>query len=267
MFRGYKMTSTYLHQGLNQILAEMHQDLHLIAGPCAVEDSDQIHKIAQKLAGAGIRFLRGGAYKPRTSRDSLQGIGIKGYQYLHQAARANNMYCISEVLSEKHIEEAFEYIDILQVGARNMQNYSLLRALGQIQKPVLLKRNLCATYEELIKASEYISSEGNHQILLCERGIRTFERYTRNTLDVVAVPVLKSQCHYPIIVDPSHATGRRELVIPAICAAIAAGANGIMVEVHFDPDASLSDANQALGIDDFIQAIPKFKALHQIMAS
>ncbi len=221
-------------------------DLTIIAGPCAVESEAQIFETAKLVAKGGANILRGGTFKPRTSPYDFQGLGEEGLRYLHDAGKAYKLRTISEVMAIQQMDLVAKYVDILQVGARNMQNFDLLKALGRIKKPVLLKRGPSATYKDLLMAAEYILSAGNGEIILCERGIRTFETYTRNTLDIATVPVLKELSHLPIIVDPSHGTGKRSLVLPMARAAVAAGADGVMVEVHPDPDKALSDAAQTI---------------------
>ena len=216
------------------------------AGPCSVESCEQIQAIAALVKRAGARILRAGAYKPRTSPYTFQGLGEKGLQFLRDAGDKNNLVVVSEVMDPSQIQMMLQYVDILQVGARNMQNYHLLRALGEVHKPVLLKRGMSATIEELLLSAEYILSGGNYNVILCERGIRTFETYTRNTLDIAAIPVIKKLSHLPIIADPSHGTGRRDKVAPMARAAIAAGADGLLIEVHNDPDHALSDGAQSL---------------------
>lgn len=226
-----------------------------IAGPCAVESQEQIEEAAHAVKAAGATILRGGAFKPRTSPYSFQGLGEKGLRYLAQAGEATGMPVVSEVLDPGHVDMVSEYVDILQVGARNMQNFSLLRRVGRAKKPVLLKRGMSATVEEWLMAAEYIMSEGNYEVILCERGIRTFETATRNTLDVGAIALVRHLSHLPVIADPSHATGDRKLVAAAGCAAIAAGAEGLMVEVHPNPDAALSDGAQSLRPAEFAQMV------------
>ncbi|MCX7984082.1 MAG: 3-deoxy-7-phosphoheptulonate synthase [Bacteroidetes bacterium] len=222
-----------------------------IAGPCSVESEEQIFTIAERVARSGVKILRGGAYKPRTSPYSFQGLGIEGLKLLRRAADEFGLKVITEVMDRSQIAEVEEYADILQVGARNMQNYIFLKELGKASKPVMLKRGLSATIDEWLMAAEYILSSGNQQVILCERGIRTFETATRNTFDVGAIPVVKKKSHLPIFADPSHAVGIRDKVIPVARAAIAAGADGIMVEVHHDPDHALSDGPQSLYPDQF----------------
>lgn len=227
------------------------EKLVMMAGPCSVESREQIHDTAALVRKSGATVLRGGAFKPRTSPYSFQGLGEEGLKYLAEAARKNDMVSVSEVMENAHIPLMLEYVDIIQVGARNMQNFALLRELGKIRKPVLLKRGLSATIEELLMAAEYIMSGGNYQVILCERGIRTFESYTRNTLDISAIPVVKKLSHLPIIADPSHATGRRDKVSPLARAAIAAGTDGLIVEVHPAPEQALSDGAQSLYPEQF----------------
>lgn len=223
----------------------------VMAGPCAVESRDQILTTARAVKGAGAEILRGGAFKPRTSPYSFQGLGEEGLKLLAAAREQTQLPIITEVTSPELVELVASYADILQVGARNMQNYALLEAVGKIRKPVLLKRGLMSTIEELLLAAEYILSNGNSQVLLCERGIRSFEKATRNTLDISAVAVIKKNSHLPVIVDPSHGTGHREYVPAAARAAVAAGADGIIVEVHPSPENALSDGVQSLSFDEF----------------
>ncbi|MGQ9615408.1 MAG: 3-deoxy-7-phosphoheptulonate synthase [Spirochaetota bacterium] len=221
------------------------------AGPCAVESLQQVMIIAEAVKRAGAKILRGGAFKPRTSPYSFQGLGLEGLKYLREAADASGLLAVTEVIDVNHIKIVEEYTDILQVGARNMQNYQLLRELGKCSKPVLLKRGMAATIEEWLMASEYILSGKNKNVILCERGIRTFENYTRNTLDISAVPVVKKLSHLPVFTDPSHGTGIRDKVIPMARASIAAGADGIIVEVHNDPEHAKSDGAQSLYPEQF----------------
>lgn len=218
----------------------------VISGSCSVESQEQIMETARLVSAQGATILRGGAYKPRTSPYDFQGLGEQGLQYMQQAAQAYHMLTVSEVMDAAEIDLVAEYIDILQVGARNMQNYSLLKQLGRVNQPVLLKRSFAATYKEFLLAAEYILSAGNPHVILCERGIRTFETYTRNTLDIGAIPVLKELSHLPVIVDPSHGIGIRRMVPPMARAAIAAGADGLMIEAHPDPDNALSDSQQTI---------------------
>ena len=222
-------------------------------GPCSVESREQIFCVAESVAKAGAKILRAGAFKPRTSPYAFQGMGEPGLKLMREAADKFRLCTVSEVMDTSQIPLMLPYVDMFQVGARNMQNYYLLRALGEIRKPVLLKRGLSATMEELLLSAEYILSGGNYNVVLCERGIRTFETATRCTLDVSAIPVLKEETHLPVIVDPSHAGGRARLVIPLALASIAAGADGIIVEVHQDPATALSDGDQSLTLEMFEQ--------------
>jgi 3-deoxy-7-phosphoheptulonate synthase len=239
------------------------QDLLMIAGPCAVENEDQIFTISEFLSKLNVRFLRGGAYKPRTSPYSFQGLKTEGLVMMRRAADKFGLAVVTEIMSTEKLDELCEYADIIQVGTRNMQNYPLLRALGKANKPVLLKRGMSSTIEEWLLAAEYILAGGNEQVILCERGIRTFETATRNTLDLSAVPIVKSLSHLPIIVDPSQATGARDLVPPMCMAAIAAGADGLIVEVHNQPSEALSDGDQSLYLDQFAGML---EPLHKIAA-
>ena len=218
----------------------------VMAGPCSVESRAQIDRSAEIVAAAGATVIRGGAFKPRSSPYSFQGLGEQGLQFLRQAADRNGLLVCSEVMDQTQIGMLLQYADILQVGARNMQNFNLLKELGKVRKPVLLKRGIAATVEELLLSAEYVLAGGNYDLVLCERGIRTFETYTRNTMDISAIPVVKKLSHLPIIADPSHATGRRDKVGPMARAAVAAGADGLLIEVHPDPDRALSDGAQSL---------------------
>lgn len=222
----------------------------MIAGPCSVESYEQVRQVAAALKEAGITVMRGGAFKPRTSPYDFQGLGIEGLKILKEVASEFGLKTISEIVDPAHIELACEYIDVIQIGARNMQNFELLKAAGDVQTPVLLKRGLAATIDEFVHAAEYIVSRGNTQVMLIERGIRTYEKATRNTLDISAVPILKQETHLPVLVDVTHSTGRKDILAP--CArALAAGADGVMVEVHPDPATALSDAAQQLNIPEF----------------
>ena len=229
----------------------------VIAGPCSIESEEQITYCAQRVKAAGASLLRGGAFKPRTSPYSFQGLETEGILDMVKAREATGMPIVSELMSEERIPEFEEYVDVVQIGARNMQNFQLLKAVGKMHKPVLLKRGLCNTIEEWIMSAEYIMAGGNEQIILCERGIRTFEKYTRNTLDLSAVPIIHEKTHLPVIVDPSHATGKANLVEPMMIAAVAAGADGLEVEVHYDPRHAWSDGAQCLTPDAFAQAMAK----------
>jgi 3-deoxy-7-phosphoheptulonate synthase len=223
------------------------------AGPCSVESREQIHIIAESVAKSGAKILRAGAFKPRTSPYAFQGMGEKGLEFMREAAEKFGLFSVSEVM--------IGYVDILQVGARNMQNYHLLRALGEVRKPILLKRGMSATMEELLLSAEYILAGGNPDVILCERGIRTFETYTRNTFDIAAIPVIKKLSHLPMIGDPSHGTGRRDKVAPMARAAVAAGADGLLIEVHNDPDHALSDGAQSLDPGQFEQLMGELRII------
>lgn len=239
--------------------------LTIIAGPCAVEGREAFLEVAQAVKEAGATMLRGGAFKPRTSPYSFQGLEREGLEILKEAREITGLPVVTEVMDPRMIDIVAEYADILQVGARNMQNFFLLRELGRVDKPVLLKRGLSSTIEEWIMAAEYIISSGNSQVIMCERGIRTFEKYTRNTLDLSAVPLIKQLTHLPVIVDPSHGTGKWELVEPMSIAAVGAGCDGIMVEVHQNPSEALSDGPQSLTPDNFKSMVKKIKLLHETM--
>ena len=222
------------------------QQVVMMAGPCSVESQGQIQALAELVQKCGGSILRGGAFKPRTSPYSFQGLGEEGLCLLREAADRYGLLVVSELMDQTQIPMFLKYVDILQVGARNMQNFNLLRELGKVRKPVLLKRGIAATIEELLLSAEYIMAGGNHEVILCERGIRTFENYTRNTLDISAIPVIKKLSHLPIVADPSHGTGRRDKVLPMARAAVAAGADGLLVEVHPQPEKALSDGAQSL---------------------
>ena len=228
---------------------------HFVMGPCAVESYEQVKTVAQTMKKHGITLLRGGAFKPRSSPYDFQGLGVEGLQILRKVADEEGMSVITEILTPADVEVALDYVDVIQIGARNMQNFELLKAAGSVKKPVLLKRGLSATIEEFIYAAEYIMSKGNDQIILCERGIRTYERATRNTLDISAVPILKKETHLPVMVDVTHSTGRKDLLIPTTKAALAIGADGIMAEVHPDPAVALSDSAQQMDLDEFDEYI------------
>jgi 3-deoxy-7-phosphoheptulonate synthase len=231
------------------------------AGPCSVESREQIFCVAEGVAKAGAKILRAGAFKPRTSPYAFQGMGEPGLKLMREAADRFHLRTVSEVMDTSQIPMMLEYVDMFQVGARNMQNYYLLRGLGEVRKPVLLKRGLSATMEELLLSAEYILSGGNYNVVLCERGIRTFETYTRNTFDLAAIPVIKKLSHLPIIGDPSHATGRRDKVPPMARAAVAAGADGLIIEVHNDPDRALSDGAQSLEPSTFMQLMAELRII------
>ena len=240
-------------------------ELVVIAGPCSVESQPQMADASARLKAAGAHLLRGGAYKPRTSPYSFQGLGPEGLRILDQVRAATGMGVVSEAMATEELPLVEQHVDMIQIGARNMQNYSLLKKAGQCRKPVLLKRGMSATLEEFLLAAEYIMSEGNRDVILCERGIRTFADHARFTLDLSIVPELKRLTHLPVIVDPSHAAGRRDMVIPLARAAVAAGADGIMVEVHSDPARSLSDGAQALTVEMFHELMNDLRGIAPVV--
>ena len=237
----------------------------IMAGPCSVESHDQIRLSAKQVAAAGGQFLRGGAYKPRSSPYSFQGMGVEGLKIMREAADENGLLVITEVMEISQIEPMLPYIDCFQVGARNMQNFNLLRELGHVRKPVLLKRGISATIEEVLLSAEYILSGGNYDLMLCERGIRTFETYTRNTYDISAIPVLKKLTHLPVLGDPSHGVGKRDLVPPMALATIAAGGDGLLMEMHPNPDKALSDGAQSLFPEQLAELVAKLRKLAPIV--
>ena len=239
------------------------QQVAIIAGPCAVENREQIFQIAACVKAVCGGFLRGGAYKPRSSPYSFQGLGIPGLELMREAATANDLAVVSEVMEIAQIEPMLPYVDCFQVGARNMQNFNLLRELGQVRKPILLKRGIAATLEELLLSSEYILSGGNYEVLLCERGIRTYETSTRNTMDIAAIPVLKKLSHLPVVGDPSHGTGRRDMVPAMAKAAVAAGADALLIEIHPNADKAVSDAAQTMYLDQFEKLVGELRVLAQ----
>jgi len=259
--RVFRPEGTVVRAGPKGQVAIGGRDVVVMAGPCAIESEDQITRVAASVARAGARVLRGGAFKPRTSPYSFQGMGEEGLKLLRAAADANGMLAISEVMDSTQIEAASRYLDILQVGARNMQNFTFLKELGRARKPVLLKRGMSATLEEWLLSAEYIMSGGNHDVILCERGIRTFERYTRNTMDISAIPIIHKLSHLPIIADPSHGTGLRDKVAPMARAAVAAGADGLIIEVHHDPGSALSDGAQSLYPEQFAELMGQLKII------
>src|SRR5947209_16339707 len=233
----------------------------VMAGPCSVENRDQINQSAELVAKAGAGVIRGGAFKPRSSPYAFQGLGEAGLEMLREAADRHNLLVVSEVMDQTQIPLVARYSDILQVGARNMQNFNLLRELGRQRRPVLLKRGISATVEELLLSAEYILAGGNYDVILCERGIRTFETYTRNTMDISAIPVVHKLSHLPIVADPSHGTGRRDKVAPMARAAVAAGADGLLIEVHHDPDHALSDGAQSLFPEQFRELMGELRLI------
>jgi len=241
------------------------QRIALIAGPCSVEGREHMSQMAHIVKNAGANFLRGGAYKPRTSPYAFQGLETEGIKYLAEAREQTGLPVVSEIMSADKLDEFEQYVDIIQVGARNMQNFTLLKELGKSSKPILLKRGLSATIEEWLMSAEYICAGGNNKVILCERGIRTFENYTRNTLDLSVIPVIKQRSHLPIVIDPSHATGNRRLVEAMALAAIAAGADGLEIEVHNDPHHAFSDGAQSLYPEQFEQLIQKGRVIAQVI--
>jgi 3-deoxy-7-phosphoheptulonate synthase len=241
--------------------------LFICAGPCSIESKEQIEACAREAKLRGAQALRGGAFKPRTSPYEFQGMGEEGLKLLKEAAQKYDLVIISEVMDISQIPIAIKYVDILQVGSRNMQNFPLLKELGKLKHPILLKRGFAATYQEFLMAAEYILSEGNPHVILCERGIRTFETHTRNTLDLNAVPSLKELTHLPILVDPSHGTGKRSLVTPMARAAVASGADGLIIEMHEKPEHAISDAQQTLNFTEFTQLIKEIQLIDKAMKS
>lgn len=244
---------------------EIGNNFTVMAGPCSVESEEQTMKIAALVKQAGADILRGGAFKPRTSPYSFQGLGLEGLKILEKAGKATGLPVITEVTDPRDVTWVCEYADILQIGTRNMQNFSLLKEVGRSQKPVMLKRGMYSTLSEWLNCVEYILHEGNSNVILCERGIRTFETYTRNTLDLSAVPALKELSHLPVIIDPSHSTGRVSLIEPMSLAAVAAGADGLMIEVHHNPPEALSDKDQALTPEQFAATMIKIRKLTGLM--
>jgi 3-deoxy-7-phosphoheptulonate synthase len=269
--RPFKLTSREFHpeDTVIRVLDAVVGDgsLTVMAGPCSVESRDQLFETADSVAGAGATILRGGAFKPRTSPYSFQGLGVEALRYLAEARERTGLPVITEVMEPNQVDIVAEYADILQIGTRNMQNYSLLTAVGRVARPVMLKRGYGATVEEWLMAAEYIVSSGNPNVILCERGIRTFETYTRNTLDLAAVPLLHHLTHLPVIVDPSHATGKRWLVKPLAIGGVAVGADGVMVEVHPNPEDALSDAEQQLTIEQFREMMEAIVPVHEHVRS
>src|SRR6185503_12181485 len=265
--RPFKLTSREFHpeDTVIRVLDAVIGDggLTVMAGPCSVESRDQLFETAHAVKAAGATILRGGAFKPRTSPYAFQGLGVEALRYLAEARDRTGLPVITEIMEPNQVDIVAEYADILQIGTRNMQNYSLLNAVGRVARPVMLKRGFGATVEEFLMAAEYIVAAGNPNVILCERGIRTFETYTRNTMDLAAVPVLHQLTHLPVIVDPSHATGKRWLVRPLALGGVAVGADGVMVEVHPDPDAALSDAEQQLDLPTFAALMRDLIPVHE----
>jgi len=237
----------------------------VIAGPCAVENEEQMIKTAEAVKRAGANMMRGGAFKPRTSPYAFQGLGLKGLKILEKAKKKTGLPIVTEVMDSRDVSWICEYADVLQIGARNMQNFSLLKEVGKVKKPVLLKRGMYSKINEWLNCAEYILAEGNPNVILCERGIRTFETYTRNTLDLSIVPAVKELTHLPIIVDPSHGTGRLSLIKPMSLASVAAGADGLIIEVHYKPSEALSDKDQQLNPEMFMSLMKDIKKLHNCM--
>lgn len=260
--RSFKKENTVISIGDIKIGED---EIVVMAGPCSVENEDQIFSIAEIVAESGAKILRGGAFKPRTSPYSFQGLGEDGLKLMRQAADKYGLLVITEIMERSQLNLIEEYADILQVGARNMQNFPLLSELGKAQKPVMLKRGLSATVEDLLMSAEYILSNGNTNVMLCERGIRTFETYTRNTFDLSAIPVVHKRSHLPVIADPSHAIGIRDKILPMARAAVAAGADGLMIEVHNDPEKALSDGPQALLPEQFADLMKQVKAIAKVI--
>jgi len=243
------------------------KDFIIIGGPCCIENEKETVRMAKRIKDAGAMMLRGGAFKPRTSPYDFQGLGFEGLKILKKAKLSTGLLIVTEVLDTRDVESVAQYADVLQIGARNMQNISLLKEVGCINKPVILKRGMCSTLVEWLNSAEYILSKGNSNVILCERGIRTFETYTRNTLDLSIVPAVKGLSHLPVIVDPSHSTGRSNLIEPLSLAAVAVGADGLLIEVHENPEKALCDGNQSISVDRFTQLIQKIKKISEFMNS
>jgi 3-deoxy-7-phosphoheptulonate synthase len=238
----------------------------IMAGPCSVEDEEQMVSTARAVKAAGAKVLRGGAYKPRTSPYSFRGMGIDGLKLLDLAKQETGLPIITEVMTPADVDIVAQYSDILQIGARNMQNYNLLDAVGELDKPVMVKRGLAATYEEWLLAAEYVMAEGNYNVVLCERGMRTFTQHTRNTLDMAAIPAVRRISHLPVVVDPSHGTGKNHMVTPLARAGVAVGADGLIIEVHDQPERALSDGAQALTLEQYDRLIDEVRAIHEVIA-
>src|SRR5467141_4626438 len=240
--------------------------LSIIAGPCAIENSKQAFAIADVVQRSGAKFFRGGAFKPRTSPYAFSGLGEPGLKILAEIRKEFGLKIVSEALDEENVDVVEKYADMIQIGARNMQNFTLLRRVGRSKLPVLLKRGMAATLEEWLLAAEYIMSEGNYQVVLCERGVRTFAQHTRNTLDLASIPAVRRISHLPVVVDPSHGTGKNYMVIPLACAGVAVGADGLIVEVHDQPEKALSDGAQALTLEQYDQLIQEVRPIHEVVA-
>jgi 3-deoxy-7-phosphoheptulonate synthase len=260
--RTFKSTDTVVDVGGVKVGAS---EVVVFAGPCSVETKEQLGTVAASVRASGARGLRGGAYKPRTSPYSFQGHGVEALRWMREEGSRHGLAVVSEIMDVRNIEGMIEHVDCLQVGARNMQNFDLLKELGRVRKPVLLKRGLAATIEEWLLSAEYVLAGGNASVILCERGIRTFENATRNTLDISAIPVVKAKSHLPILVDPSHGTGRRDKVIPMARAAVAAGADGLLIEVHNDPDRAWSDGAQSLFPEQFDRLMGELRVIAPVL--
>jgi 3-deoxy-7-phosphoheptulonate synthase len=241
------------------------RDLAIIAGPCSIESREQAFAIAEQVAAAGAQFFRGGAYKPRTSPYAFQGLGVEALRIMAEIRSRYGLRMVTEAIDNESLDRVAEYADVIQIGARNMQNFSLLKHAGRLRKPVLLKRGLSATLDEFLMAAEYIMSEGNYEVILCERGVRTFTDHTRNTLDLSIVPAVQRLSHLPILVDPSHGTGKRDSVLPMARAAVAAGADGVLVEVHHQPDKALSDGPQSIYPDQFVRLMDEIEQIAPVI--
>lgn len=259
--RNYKQDDTIIEVAGTKIGGE---NFTMFAGPCSVESKEQIITLAEKIKSCGCEVLRGGAFKPRTSPYTFQGLGDEGIELLSEAKKLTGLPVVSEIMDASQLE-LFKDVDILQIGAKNMQNFALLKAVGRQEKPVLLKRGFSNTLEELLFSAEYIMAEGNHKVILCERGIRTFEPSTRNTFDIAAIPLLKQLTHLPVIADPSHSTGTSSLVAPVSLAAVAAGAGGLLIEIHDEPECALCDGRQAITIEELAVLIPKLNQIRKAL--
>ncbi|RWW91891.1 bifunctional 3-deoxy-7-phosphoheptulonate synthase/chorismate mutase [Flavobacterium cerinum] len=261
--RKWKVNPTEIELGDNVTISE--KDFTIIAGPCSIESEEQIHKIVQHLVKNNIKIMRGGVYKPRSSPYAFRGLGLEGLKLFHSICKSNGIKIITEVMQVSQIDEMAEYVDIFQVGARNAQNFNLLDALGRIDKPVMLKRGISGTIDELLQSAEYVFSAGNEKIILCERGIRTFENSYRNTFDINAIPILKEKSHLPVIADPSHGIGLRNHVPKIALAAMAAGADGIITEIHYEPEKAFSDGQQTLNFEEFEKLLKQIKSIKKVL--
>ena len=261
--RKWKVNPTEIKLGNDITISE--KDFTVIAGPCSIESEEQIHKIVEYLVKNNIKIMRGGVYKPRSSPYAFRGLGIEGLKLFHSICQSHGIKIITEVMQVSQIEEMIEYVDIFQVGARNAQNFNLLDALGSVDKPVMLKRGISGTIDELLQSAEYVFSAGNEKIILCERGIRTFENSYRNTFDINAIPILKEKSHLPVIADPSHGIGIRSHVSKIALAAMAAGADGIITEIHYEPEKAFSDGQQTLNFEEFEKLLDQVKKIRKIL--